>query len=526
MKEECIPGKIKVGNAYFRKRKMGVRNSFFSLERDFGTFPEKSVKFSKHFPVRLKIKMKISQYRMLAAGLGGVLLLAGISSRFNIPENSVSSLPRFTAEAAAQDESAAPLRQERIAFDELLEEWKTILQKMLDLRLEYRASETPDARRQECLREFNQLRGEAQGLNQQLMDQAIVCILKYPRENMDLDAFILNVLREYRRIDLHDEALAICKKLLSQDIKSDEITETMAYSALYANDFETAAKYGPKLKDLQWRRKSDFDYSQSQFGKNLEYWQAEWKREQELRRQEEFAGDLPRVILNTTRGEIEIELFENEAPNTVANFIFLVEKGFYSNLDFHRVIHHEMAQGGGSELLRTETNLDGTLAKRQNKDAGPGYTIPDELGPNARKHFRGSVSMANAGPNTGGSQFFICYQPRREYDGKHTVFGRVVRGMDVVSFFLERQPYDPNEELEDEMELEKRVLEVPGCEMPDKILSAKVVRKRRHPYSPYGIMPCRNQKPPWPKMPGEEDKPGIGLSDNWDPNEEIRLGTP
>jgi len=86
---------------------------------------------------------------MLAAGLGGVLLLAGISSRFNIPENSVSSLPRFTAEAAAQDESAAPLRQERIAFDELLEEWKTILQKMLDLRLEYRASETPDARRQE-----------------------------------------------------------------------------------------------------------------------------------------------------------------------------------------------------------------------------------------------------------------------------------------------------------------------------------------------------------------------------------------
>ena len=425
---------------------------------------------------------------------------------------------------SAQDE-AAPVRKERLAFDEILTDWKAVLQKMMDLREEFRLPETTDARRQECQREFNDLRAEAQTMNQQLMEQAVLCILKYPKENMDLDAFIINVLREYRRLDLHDDALAICKTLLSQDIKSDEITEAIAYSALYANDFETAAKYGPKLKDLQWRRKSDFDYSQSPF-KNLEYWQTEWKRELELRRQEERAADLPRVVLETTRGDIEIELFENQAPNTVANFIFLVEKGFYTNLDFHRVIHHEMAQGGGSELIRTETNMDGTLKKRQNKNAGPGYTIPDEIHEQSRKHFRGTVSMANAGPNTGGSQFFICYQPRREYDGKHTVFGRVVRGMDVVSFFLPRQPYDPNEQLEDELELENRVMEVPGCEMPDKILSAKVIRKRRHPYSPYGIMPERNQNPPWPKMPGEEDKPGTGLSDNWDPNEEIRLGTP
>lgn len=456
-------------------------------------------------------------------GSAGVLFLAGLTGG---PQMDFSADLPFPGQSivSAQDE-AAPVRKERLAFDEILTDWKAVLQKMMDLREEFRLPETTDARRQECQREFNDLRAEAQTMNQQLMEQAVLCILKYPKENMDLDAFIINVLREYRRLDLHDDALAICKTLLSQDIKSDEITEAIAYSALYANDFETAAKYGPKLKDLQWRRKSDFDYSQSPF-KNLEYWQTEWKRELELRRQEERAADLPRVVLETTRGDIEIELFENQAPNTVANFIFLVEKGFYTNLDFHRVIHHEMAQGGGSELIRTETNMDGTLKKRQNKNAGPGYTIPDEIHEQSRKHFRGTVSMANAGPNTGGSQFFICYQPRREYDGKHTVFGRVVRGMDVVSFFLPRQPYDPNEQLEDESELENRVMEVPGCEMPDKILSAKVIRKRRHPYSPYGIMPERNQNPPWPKMPGEEDKPGTGLSDNWDPNEEIRLGTP
>lgn len=459
--------------------------------------------------------------------LAGALGFQGLSETVKTQSAWEFALPSAAISAQAQNvpEEAAPMRKEREDFDRMMEDWKPILQKMMDLRKEFREPETTDERRQECLREFNQLRQEAQSMNQQLMDQAIVCILKYPKENLDLDAFILNVLREYRRIDLHDEALAVCKKLLSKDVKSDEITEAMAYSALYANDFETAAKYGPKLKDLQWRRKSDFDYSQSPF-QHLDYWAGEWKREMELRRQEELNGDLPRVVLLTTRGEIEMELFEDQAPNAVANFIFLVEKGFYSNLDFHRVIHHEMAQGGGSELIRTETNMDGTLKKRQNRDGGPGYAIPDEINENSRKHFRGSVSMANAGPNTGGSQFFICYQPRREYDGKHTVFGRVVRGMDVVSFFLERQPYDPSEELEDESELENRVFEVPGCEMPDKILSAKVIRKRRHPYSPYGLIPARNQKPPWPKMPGEEDQPGIGLSDNWDPNEEIRQGTP
>lgn len=428
----------------------------------------------------------------------------------------------------AQD--SAPVRKERQDFDRLLEEWKPILQQMVDLRTEFRDVETTDERRQECRREFNKLREEAQSLHRQLMDQAIVCLLKYPRENTDLDAFIVNVLREYRRLDLYEEAFAVCKKLLSSsEFASDEIIDAAAYSSLYSNDFDAAAKYGPKLMQLQWRRKSEFEYNESPF-KNLEYWQTEWRRELELRQRDDMNGDLPRVILTTTRGEVEIELFENEAPNTVANFIFLVEKGFYTNLDFHRVIHGQMAQGGGSELLRTETELDGTLKKRHNHDDGPGYSIPDEIGPNSRKHFRGTVSMANAGPNTGGSQFFICYRPNRDYDGKHTVFGRVIRGMDVVSFFLERQPYDPNEELEDEMELEKRVLEVPGCEMPDKILSAKVSRNpRRKHYSPVALIPARKpclQKPPWPKMPGEEDKPGIGLSDNWDRDEEIRRGTP
>ena len=115
------------------------------------------------------------------------------------------------------------------------------------------------------------------------------------------------------------------------------------------------------------------------------------------------------MLIKTNKGDIEVELFENEAPNTVANFITLVEKGFYNGLSFHRVLPNFMAQGG-------DPKGDGT--------GGPGYTIADECsGPNHRLHFRGSLSMAKeARPDTGGSQFFITFVPTSHLDGIHTVF--------------------------------------------------------------------------------------------------------
>ena len=116
-------------------------------------------------------------------------------------------------------------------------------------------------------------------------------------------------------------------------------------------------------------------------------------------------------------GDIVIELFEKEAPGTVQNFIDLINKGFYNGLRFHRVIPGFVAQGGCP-------NGNGT--------GGPGYTIKDELVGNPHKHERGALSMAHRGPNTGGSQFFIVYEPQPHLDGVHTVFGKVIEGMDVV----------------------------------------------------------------------------------------------
>ena len=116
-------------------------------------------------------------------------------------------------------------------------------------------------------------------------------------------------------------------------------------------------------------------------------------------------------------GDIVIELFEKEAPGTVQNFIDLINKGLYNGLRFHRVIPGFVAQGGCP-------NGNGT--------GGPCYTIKDELVGNPHKHERGALSMAHRGPNTGGSQFFIVYEPQPHLDGVHTVFGKVIEGMDVV----------------------------------------------------------------------------------------------
>ncbi|HJH29417.1 MAG TPA: peptidylprolyl isomerase [Methanosarcinaceae archaeon] len=125
---------------------------------------------------------------------------------------------------------------------------------------------------------------------------------------------------------------------------------------------------------------------------------------------------MQKAIIETEKGNIVIELFEKEAPNTVDNFVKLINKGFYNGLKFHRVIDDFMVQGGCP-------NGTGT--------GGPGYTIKCEINP--KKHRTGTLSMAHAGKNTGGSQFFITHAPQPHLDGVHTVFGQVKEGMDIVN---------------------------------------------------------------------------------------------
>lgn len=130
------------------------------------------------------------------------------------------------------------------------------------------------------------------------------------------------------------------------------------------------------------------------------------------------------VVLHTNYGDIEIELFLTDTPVTAGNFLTLAEKGFYNEVKFHRVIEGFMIQGGDPNSKGDDEMTYGT--------GGPGYQIPDEFAPGLSNTV-GTLSMANAGPNTGGSQFFINTADNTFLDGKHAVFGQVVNGMDIVT---------------------------------------------------------------------------------------------
>jgi peptidyl-prolyl cis-trans isomerase B (cyclophilin B) len=125
-----------------------------------------------------------------------------------------------------------------------------------------------------------------------------------------------------------------------------------------------------------------------------------------------------KVTMETTKGNIVLELYPQHAPKTVNNFVFLAKEGFYDGVSFHRVINNFMIQGG-------DPTGSGS--------GGPGYKFEDETRGNPLRHETGSLSMANAGPNTNGSQFFITHSPQPHLDGKHTVFGKVVEGQDIVN---------------------------------------------------------------------------------------------
>ncbi len=176
-------------------------------------------------------------------------------------------------------------------------------------------------------------------------------------------------------------------------------------------------------------------------------------RELAIRAREAVADDLPRVKLVTSKGEVVVELFENEAPDTVGNFVNLVETGFYDGLTFHRVIDGFMAQTG-------DPKGDGT--------GGPGYTIYCECyESDFRRHFPYVLSMAHTGTrNTGGSQFYITFSRTSHLDGRHTVFGRVIEGQSIVDSLQRVNPEESDQP------------------QPDQIISAEVLRKRDHPYEP------------------------------------------
>jgi cyclophilin family peptidyl-prolyl cis-trans isomerase len=386
----------------------------------------------------MKINVATDQARRVA----GIFLLAALAATVGCD----APPPATPAVATATSASAGKARQQ---FDRTFDEWRSLISRLRGLDVEYRvAGKTEDPAFRE---EYDRLVTEGRRLEDRLVDAGAIAFVRNPNENKEVGAFLTGVVLLSFEKEEYEEALKTSHVLIDNRVDSPIVYNVAGISAFASGEFTLAQQHFEAAKEHHVL--SDVG---KKFLEQIDYYKEAWEKEKRIRETEATANDLPRVLLETTQGDIVVELFENEAPNTVANFVHLVEKGFYDGQAFFRVMPQLGAQAGSPKG-------DGT--------GGPGYTIRCECyQPDHRLHFRGSLTMAHPDRDKGGSQFLLASAPLQHLDGKHTVFGRIVRGIDVLARLRRRNP-----------DLPKDKATLPDA---DKILKAKVLRKRNHHYEP------------------------------------------
>jgi cyclophilin family peptidyl-prolyl cis-trans isomerase len=363
------------------------------------------------------------------------------------PPTAPPTTPPTTAAPAADANRPAATEYQR-----LFEEWKAVLKDMRKLKVQYQSA--GEAEQPKLEEQWKTLLAKGNQIVAALETAGLKAYAEAPNEDPQLVRFLVKLADDAVGRDDYASAQRISDLLITNQCPEKQLYDSAAIAAFILNDNAKAEEYFKQAKDLGVL---------STYGKELEPHVKEykelWDKEKAIREAEAKADDLPRVKLTTTKGDIVLELFENEAPETVGNFISLVEtkdamgKGFYDGVPFHRVLKNFMAQGGDPQ---------GT------GKGGPGYEIYCECyKPDYRRHFQGSLSMAHSGRDTGGSQFFLTFRPTPHLNGLHTCFGRVLEGMDVLSRL---QRIDPDK---------------PDKPEPDRIVKAEVVRKRNHQYVPH-----------------------------------------
>ena len=339
-----------------------------------------------------------------------------------------------------------------------MNEFKDKIKKLRSLKEEYQTATVE--RKDAIAAEYTPLRDETAVLQKALIPTAIAAYNSTEQKFEDIRLFLLQMFEtSVIRSENYEMANTIAQTIFTND---DDLPEQLkylyayaAYAAFNVMDLEGAEKWielAKKYNSFQEIQKYDTQNKMNLLSaiSQLPEYKKLWVEEKAIREKEAADDNLPHVLLKTTKGDITIELFANEAPEAVGNFLTLVKDNFYTDVPFHRVLPYFMAQGG---------DPTGTGA------GGPGYCIKCECRkPNARMHFRGSLSMAHAGPDTGGSQFFLTFVPTGFLNKKHTVFGRVIDGMDVLS---ELQRIDPEGE---------------NLPAPDKIIEAKILRGEPTPF--------------------------------------------
>jgi len=335
------------------------------------------------------------------------------------------------------------------AKDEMAAAAKTLKECVAELTVLQAKYHQPQADQAAIEKKFNEVQVQARAASEKLETAAFAVVMSEPT-NAQAREITGAVMAASLRNDDPKRALVLAEMLDKAGAAGEGVLMMAASAAMLTSDLDGCAAWLKKAGAAGVKPDKIAELEAAIATERPKVADEMAKRATEAK-----ADDLPRVKITTTQGDVTVELFENEAPNTVANFISLVEKGFYDGTPFHRVIGGFMAQGGDPTGTGT---------------SGPGYAIECEVGkPGARKHFLGTLSMAHAGPNTGGSQFFLTFRPTEHLDGKHTVFGRVIDGFDVLPKLMRTQ--------------DDQGLPVAGV-VPDKITKAVVVRKRNHPYTP------------------------------------------
>ncbi len=358
---------------------------------------------------------------------------------------SVAALTSIRAQDDVTPEPDTPAKQVIRPFAEVSAEWEAVDKSLTDLVNKYRTVAATE--KADLVKEYEALTKQSRDLMPELHSAALSAYEAAPNADEKVISSLVGLLANDVRKDRYSDALTLGKLLVKHKCDEPAIDGLIGSAAYCVDDFETAAVHLNKAKEA-----NALSQTASSYLDELEQATKAWARELEIRKAEAAADDLPRVKLQTSKGEIVIELMENEAPQAVANFINLVDKKYYNDLTFHRVLSGFMAQGGCP---------DGTGS------GGPGYKIYCECEQeNHRKHFRGTLSMAHGGKNTGGSQFFLTFRRTAHLDGHHTVFGRVIEGLEVLE------------------KLQRRDSSLSGQPDPDKIVLAEVLRKRDHEYVP------------------------------------------
>lgn len=357
-----------------------------------------------------------------------------------------STVQQQEGEAAGESTESQPARK---AYDAKLAQWKQMLKDLQTLRAEFdtaKPSQIPGIRKQ-----WDEIVSQGDMLFPELRTAALAAFVEDPQtRDRALVRMLIELAGEALLADDYETCEHISVTMLEAGSNERKLHDMIGISSFANHKFseaEVAFKRAEQVGEISQMGRNYYGEVKNGY---IEF----WKKEAEIRKAEAHADDLPRVKLTTSKGDIIIELFENEAPETVGNFINLVEQGYYDGLKFHRVLQNFMAQTG---------------CPKGDGSGGPGYRIYCECltRNDHRKFFTGSLGMAHGGPNTGGSQFFITFRPTANLNGKHTCFGRVIQGLEIAREITKINPEKPDAKVQ-----------------PDKVITAEVLRKRDHDYVP------------------------------------------